>query len=483
MKFLPLSGRLYWMTHPPASPAPVNPFSRREFIRAGSSAVALPAIITATTTLRAQQKADSKNDTLRLGLIGCGGRGTGAAANALGADYNMNLVAVADAFESQADASISSLSQKFEGRVKVSPDKKFVGMDAFQKLLASEVDVVVLATPPGFRPQHLMAAVESGKHIFCEKPMAVDATGYRLALEAVRKAKEKKLNLVAGFCWRYATSRVEAFKRLQDGQVGPVTGIFSTYYTGPVKPMQPASGRPAGMGDVEWQMRNWYNFSWLCGDSIVEQAVHSIDKIVWAMGDKPPVSCIATGGRQIPSEGGNIFDHFHTAYEWDGGVIAHLGCRQITGCQGDNSDYIQGTKGRLVIKSNGPIIDGAQRWRFRGQEKSMYDLEHDALFAAIREGRVINDGDRMMLSTLVAIMGREAAYTGQKVIWSAPPEPPAPPPAPGEAKSKGAKKEAPAPKTDFAITISKQDLAPDTLKFGDKFDPGPVPRPGVTKFV
>ncbi len=434
--------------------------SRRRFIRQSTGAAVAPAVITAATTLRAQQKADSKNDTLRLGLIGCGGRGTGAAANALGADYNMSLVAVADAFETQADASLASLSKKFEGRIKVTPDKKFTGLDAFQKLLNSGVDVVVLATPPGFRPQHLAAAVEAGKHIFCEKPMAVDAAGYRVAMEAVRKAEAKKLNLVAGFCWRYSASRREAFQRLADGAVGPVTSIFSTYYTGPVKPMQPASGRPAGMGDVEWQMRNWYNFSWLCGDSIVEQAVHSIDKIVWAMGDKPPVSCIATGGRQIPSEGGNIFDHFHAAYEWDGGVIAHLGCRQITGCQGDNSDYIQGAKGRLIIKSNGPVIDGDSRWRFRGEEKSMYDAEHDVLFATIRKGEVINNGERMMLSTLVGLMGREAAYTGQRLAW-----------------------EAAGPSPTLAMLSSKQDLAPDTLQFGDTFDPGPVPKPGVTKFV
>ncbi len=453
--------------------------SRRSFLRSGTGAVFAPAIITAATSLRAQQKADSKNETLRIGLIGCGGRGSGAAADAMGADYNTHLVAVADAFESQADNSISGLSKQFPDRVKVDPDKKFIGLDAYKKLLASDVDVVLLATPPGFRPLHLAAAVDAGKNIFCEKPMAVDAEGYRVALEAVRKAKEKKLNLVAGFCWRYSTSRMEAFKRLHDGQIGDVTSIFSTYYSGPVKPMQPASGRPAGMGDVEWQMKNWYNFSWLCGDSIVEQAVHSIDKIVWAMGDKPPVSCIGTGGRQIPSEGGNIFDHFHAAYEWEGGVIAHLGCRQITGCQGDNSDYINGLKGRLVIKSNGPVIDGAERWRFRGEEKSMYSLEHEAFFNAIRKGETINDGDRMMLSTLVGIMGREAAYTGQRIIWA---DAPASAPAEPQEKGKG-KKKSEAQSGSMAITTSRQDLAPDSLQFGDKFDPGPVPRPGVTKFV
>jgi predicted dehydrogenase len=482
------------MIHPMTDSA--SPFTRRHFIR--TSGIAAPAIITATTTLRAQERADSKNETLRIGLVGCGGRGTGAASQALAADYNGKLVAMADAFETQIDSSIKTLSQQFPDRVDVRPDKKFVGLDAYKKLIESGVDVVLLASPPGFRPMHLTAAVEAGKHIFCEKPMAVDATGYRAAMEAVKKAKEKKLNLVAGFCWRYDTARRQAFKMLHDGAIGPVSGIFVTYYTGPVKPMPPASGRPAGMSDVEWQLRNWYNFSWLCGDSLVEQAVHSIDKMCWAMKDTAPVSCVATGGRQVHAEGGNIFDHFHAAYEWDGGVICHIGSRQITGCHGETADYITGTNGRLIIgKGASPIIDGEKRWRYRskGEDKSMYQIEHDELFAAIREGRVINDGDRMMLSTLVGIMGREAAYTGQKVVWTPPPEPPAAPDTPltkaGETgkplkdKDKDGKKveKAETRRQDFAITTSKQDLAPDTLKLTDSFDPGPLPRPGVTKFV
>ena len=458
---------------------PESSFSRRTFIRTSSGAVMGPAILTAAASLRAQQKADSKGETLRLGLVGCGGRGTGAASQALAADYNAKLVAMADVFENQIESSIGTLTQKFPDRVDVKPDKKFIGIDAYQKLLDSGVDVVLLATPPGFRPLHLNAAVDAGKHIFCEKPMAVDATGYRKAYEAVRKAKEKKINLVAGFCWRYNTSRREAFKRVEDGQIGDISSIFATYYTGPVKPMQPASGRPAGMSDIEWQLRNWYNFSWLCGDSIVEQAVHSIDKICWAMKDTPPLACVATGGRQLPSEGGNIFDHFHAAYEWDGGIFCHLGSRQIKGCHGENADYIQGTKGRLIIgKGSTPIIDGATRWRFKGEDKDMYQLEHDALFGAIRKGEVINNGDRMMLSTLVAIMGREAAYTGQRIIWE---DAPAPADTAPEAKDGKAKKaEA---RASFAILSSKQDLAPDTLKWGDSFDPGPTPRPGLTPFV
>lgn len=432
-------------------PQDASSLSRRDFARTSGGVLLAPAILTAAGTLRAQQKADS-NETLRIGLVGCGGRGTGAAAQALGAEYNGKLVAMADVDEKQMEGAIKTLSDKFPDRVDVKPDKKFVGLDAYQKLIDSGVDVVLLASPPGFRPAHLTAAVDAGKHIFCEKPMAVDSVGYHVAMAAVNKAKAKKLNIVAGFCWRYSTSRKEAFSRVLEGQIGKVTSIFASYHTGPVKPMPPASGRPAGMSDVEWQVRNWYNFSWLSGDSIVEQAVHSVDKICWAMGDKAPLNCIGTGGRQIKAEDGNIFDHFHAAYEWDNGLICHLANRQIKGCQGHNQDVIRGEKGVLIIgKGGAPFIDGEKRWRFKGEEKNMYDLEHEALFNAIRKGEVINDGDRMMLSTLVGIMGREAAYTGQLLTWQ-------------------------------NMLDCTQDLAPDSLKWGDSFTPTPMPLPGVTKF-
>lgn len=421
--------------------------TRRQFTQTTGAA----SILTAASTLRAQQKADS-SETLRIGLVGCGGRGTGAASQALGADYNAKIVAMADVDEKQIEGSINSLAQKYPDRVDVKPDKKFIGLDAYQKLIDSGVDVVLLASPPGFRPVHLMAAVDAGKHIFAEKPMAVDTIGYHLAMAAVKKAAEKKLNIVAGYCWRYSTSRKEAFSRLQDGQIGDVTSILATYHTGPVKPMPQASARPVGMSDVEWQVRNWYNFSWLSGDSIVEQAVHSVDKLCWAMGDKPPLSCIATGGRQIPAEDGNIFDHFHAAYEWGNGIYCHLANRQIKGCQGHNQDIIRGEKGVLIIgKGSVPFMDGPKRWRFKGEDKNMYDLEHEALFNAIRKGEVINDGDRMMLSTLVGIMGREAAYTGQLLTWQ-------------------------------QMLDCTQDLAPDTLKWGDSFKPSSMPMPGITKF-
>ncbi|MEZ5384625.1 MAG: Gfo/Idh/MocA family oxidoreductase [Prosthecobacter sp.] len=453
----------------------VSAFSRRRFLNASGGALLAPAILTRAGSLRAQEKADSM-ETLKVGLIGCGGRGTGAAAQALTADYNTRLVAVADAFDTQIESSIKNLSTQFPDRVEVKPEMRFTGLDAFKKLLATDVDVVLLATPPGFRPEHLTAAVESGKHIFCEKPMAVDAAGYHLAMEAVRKAKEKNINLVAGFCWRYSASRIEAYKRVHEGQIGDISSIFASYYTGPVKVMPPASGRPADMADVEWQIRNWYNFSWLSGDSIVEQAVHSIDKIVWAMKDTPPVSCVATGGRQIAAEGGNIFDHFHVAYEWDNGVLCHLGSRQQRGTHSEVIDVVHGTKGRLVLGRGAfPFIEGENRWRHREGERQMHQAEHDALFAAIRKGEVINNGDRMMLSTLVAIMGREAAYTGQKLAW----KDDAPPPAP----AKDGKKDKAPERVALAMMSSKQDLAPDGLKFSDSFEPSPMPMPGETKFA
>ena len=427
--------------------------TRRRFLHTGSQSLLAPAIITAASTLRAQQKADS-SETLRIGLIGCGGRGTGAAAQALAADYNSRLVAVADVFEKQIETSLGSLSAMTPDRVTVDEGHRFVGLDAYQKLLATDVDVVILATPPGYRPMHMEAAVNAGKHMFCEKPMAVDAVGYRMAQAALAKAKEKKLNVTAGYCWRYSTSRRDTFKRLHEGQFGDLMGYFGTFCGGPIKPMPAASARKPGQSDVEWQLANWYNFSWLSGDGLVEQAVHSVDKLLWAMKDQAPVSCLATGGRQSPSEGGNIFDHVQVAYEFANGVIGHICARQMPGCQNENVDYIQCGQGRLMVgKGSAPFLEGAKRWRFRGDEKNMYQVEHDELFAAIRGGNPVFDGSWMMQSTLAGIMGREAAYTGQRITWQ-------------------------------QMLDSKQDLAPEeTLKWGDSFTPSARPVPGVTKFV
>ncbi len=362
--------------------------------------------------------AASPGDPIRVGLVGCGGRGTGAAAQALKAGPDIHLVSVGDAFEKQLGGSIKAVSSEVgEDKVKVKADKMFVGLDAYQKVIDSGVDVVILATPPGFRPVHLRAAVEAGKHVFCEKPMATDGPGVRSIIESVRIAKEKQLAIVAGFCWRYDYQKRELFKRIHEGQIGEVRAMYGTYLTGPVKPMPPAETRPEGITDLEWMVRNWYNFNWIGGDGLVEQAVHTVDWLAWVMKDVPPSSCTAVGGRQIPTHGGNIYDHIEVNFEWENGTRAFLAQRQTTGCHNENFLTVFGTKGTGVINSRGVSITGENQWRYSGEKPDMYQVEHNELFRSIRADKPINDGDRMAKSTLMSIMGRTAAYTGQQITW------------------------------------------------------------------
>ncbi|MBM3734947.1 MAG: Gfo/Idh/MocA family oxidoreductase [Acidobacteria bacterium] len=418
-----------------------NLAARRDVLAGG--ALAVPAILRGAP--------DSK--PIRVGLVGCGGRGTGAAAQALKADDYSELVAMADIDIDRINDSIERLKKAAGPKVKVEDSGKFFGLDAYRKVIESGVDVVLLATPPGFRPLHLRAAIEAGKHVFCEKPVAVDAPGVRSVLESAKLAREKKVSLVSGFCWRYANQIKETMSRVRGGGIGNMVAYYATYYTSPVKPMPPASERPEGMSDVEWQIRNWYNFTWLSGDGLVEQAVHSVDKIGWAMGDAPPESCVATGGRQIPAHGGNIFDHFQINYLYPDGVRAFLGCRQIAGCHNENSDYILGTKGVCLIgRGPNPRITGDNKWAFEGQKYDMYQAEHDALFASIRKGGPLNDGVWMATSSMLAIMGRMAAYTGQQITWE-------------------------------QALNSQQRLGPDPVEWTGSFVHEPLALPGVTKFI
>lgn len=424
---------------------------RREFVKGaagalGSSFIAgFPAIISA----------QSVTNAIKVGLVGCGGRGTGAASQALRADDYAELVAMADIAQSQIDHSIATLQRlsRIAERVKVDPSRQYLGLDAYQKLIGSDVDVVLLATPPGFRPTHLAACVEANKNIFCEKPISTDGPGVRWVLETSEKAKSKNLSLVAGFCWRYSNMIQDTFAQLSNGAIGKMIAYYATYYTNPVKPMPPASTRPAGMSDVQWQLSNWYNFVWSCGDSIVEQAVHSADKIAWSMGDQAPVSCVGVGGRIIPAEGGNIYDHFEVNYLYPNGVRAILANRQIEGCYNENADYILGADGTLTI-GRGPVprIEGKTNWTWSGQKYDMYQREHDVLFASIRNHKPINDGKRMATSTLLAMMGRMAAYTGQEITW------------------------------DMAMN-SQEKLFPDHLDWNGSLPVNPRAQPGVTKFI
>ena len=395
--------------------------SRRQFLKTSSVAALGSAFASPLVLTRKASAAVSASDTLKVGLIGCGGRGSGAAAQALSTGEGVVLTAMADVFEDRVQSSRKNLAgnEQFGQRVKVPDSACFVGLDGYQKVIDSGVDVVLLGTPPGFRPQHLRAAVEAGKHIFCEKPMATDAPGVRSVLQSAAMAKAKNLALVAGFCWRYHLARRAFYEQIHQGAIGAIRAIYATYLTGPVKPMPPAGRRPAGMSDVEWQLRNWYNFVWLSGDGLVEQACHSVDKIAWAMNGVLPLKAVATGGRQFPNHEGNIFDHIDVFYEFPDGVRAFMAQRQITGCYSDNSDYLMGADGVGTIKGwSDPVITGKESWRYRGPKSDMYQVEHDELFASIRNGRPINDGVWMAHSTLMAIMGRMAAYTGKEISWT-----------------------------------------------------------------
>lgn len=426
--------------------------SRREFLKSSSTA-AFAGAIAAPHFFTSSSHAASPGETLKVGLIGCGGRGTGAAAQALKADSNVELFAVGDVFERALSGSIKAVAAEAGAdKVKVKPENMFVGLDAYRKVINSGVDVVLLASPPGFRPVHLRAAVEAGKHIFCEKPMATDAPGVRSVIESVRIAKERSLALVAGFCWRYDYPLRELFKRIHEGQIGDVRAIYGTYLTGPVKPMPPASSRKEGITDLEWMIRNWYNFNWLGGDGFVEQAVHTCDWLAWVMKDVPPVSCTAVGGRQIPVQGGNIYDHIEANYVWADGTLGFLSQRQIAGCFSENHLTVIGSKGTAHIDSRGASIAGDNAWRYQGEKPSMYQVEHNELFASIRSGKPINDGDRMAKSTLLGIMGRNAAYTGQQLTWD-------------------------------MILNSQQVLVPDIKDWDTKFEPEPLAMPGRTKFI
>ena len=395
--------------HTPADPR--KP-SRREFLKTSSAALGA-ALVGGLAVDRTAHAAGS--DTIRIGLIGCGGRGTGAAANALNAGKDVKLVAMADAFADRAEGSLGRLKKLKPDQVDVAPERVFAGFDAYKKLLQTDVDVVVHATTPHFRPEHLKACIAAGKHLFCEKPVAVDAPGIRKILAACELAGKKGLNVVSGLCWRYHTGVQETMKRVHDGAIGRIVAIQTTYNCGP--PWFRNKPRESGWTEMECQMRNWYPFTWLSGDHNVEQHVHSLDKAAWALGDEPPARAWGSGGRQVRSDVaiGNIYDHHAVVYEYEDGVRVFSHCRRMAGCYNDVSDHILGTKGSCDVLKN--RIKGETEWRYDGPKCNMYDREHEALFDAIRSGGTINDGLRMANSTMWAILGRMVTYTGKALTW------------------------------------------------------------------
>ena len=401
--------------------------SRREFVKkvgivtAGS--VVIPHVTWATNS-----PWSSNSNTLKVGLIGCGGRGTAAAQEALNADNNVILYSMAYAFADSLEASYRILKDKDPDKVQVTDKNKFVGLDAYRRLIESDVDVVLLTAPTAFRPDHLEAAVNAGKHIFCEKPFAVDAPGLRRVMAAAKKAKEKQLSLVSGFCWRYHFPKRETFGKVLGGQIGNVLTAEATYNTGELWHKE----RQKGWSDMEYKLRNWLYCNWLSGDHIVEQAIHSIDMLQWAMGDATPLHVTGSGGRQkrTDSKFGNVYDHFALTYEYEGGVKAYFSCRQQSDTAPSYAVELVGNEGRCIVdcRTGKHEITGKKPWKYddetkftdenaykKSQSRSMYQQEHDELFASIRNNKPINDGEWMTRSNLVALAGRMAGYTGQTI--------------------------------------------------------------------
>lgn len=387
--------------------------NRREFL--ASSAVKVSAGALAGSLLIDRAVHAGGDEILKVGLIGCGGRGTGAAVQALSADPHVKLTALGDAFSDRLQSSLENLKKQeaIAAKIDVTPERCFVGFDAYKDVINSGVDVVLLTSPPHFRPAHLKAAVDAGKHVFCEKPVAVDAPGVRSVIETAKQAEGKGLSIVSGLCWRYDNGVRETVKRVLDGQIGDIVAIQENYLAGSlwVHPRKPE------WSDMEWQLRNWMYFTWLSGDHNVEQHVHSLDKAAWLLGDAAPVAATGLGGRQVRTspEYGHIFDHHAVVYEFAGGVRVFAYTRQQDGCTNDVEDYVLGTKGRAQILRN--TIEGETKWRFRGDKNNMYQTEHDELFASIRSGKPINNGHYMANSTMIAIMGRMATYTGKTIGW------------------------------------------------------------------
>jgi predicted dehydrogenase len=391
-----------------------NNGTRRSFLK--NSSIALIGSTLAYHSGASAQLGGSKRTTLKVGLVGCGGRGTGAAVQALQADPDVVLTAMGDVFEDRLNESYKEIIKVAKNKVKVNNQNKFVGFDAYLKVIQSGVDVVLLATPPGFRPDHLMAAIDAGKHVFCEKPVAVDAPGVRKVLMAAKKAKEKNLSLVSGFCFRYDASNRATFGRILKGDIGDIRAV-STFRNGGelwYKPRQPE------WSDMTNQMRNWYYYNWLSGDFIVEMAVHSLDMMSWIMGDKMPVKATGTGGRQVrvDEKYGNIYDHFAIEFEYANGAKGYHFTRQQTGTSSRNTVEAMGTEGNALIAIGRQYeITGKNPWKYTGPTNNMYQTEHDELFASIRNGKPMNDGEWMANSTMLGIWGRMAGYTGQTITW------------------------------------------------------------------
>ena len=406
--------------------------TRRTFLKRTSLGIAGAAIARGPVV-----EALGGNDTaqINIGVVGCGGRGTGAVLDALGAathviypdkgyhtedvakgtriqHKNIRVAALADLFDDRLARARGELA-KLE--IQLPEERCFTGLDAYKKLLAvPEINYVILATPPHFRPQHLMAAVEAGKHVFMEKPVAVDAPGVRLVMQAGELAKQKQLGIAAGTQRRHDRGYQETIARLRDGAIGEIVYAKCYWNGGQIWVID----REPGWTDLEWQFRNWNYFTWLSGDHIVEQHVHNLDVINWVLGAHPIRAVSGLGGRQVRvgDRHGHIFDHFAVEYEYPNGVSMFSQCRQINGCQNNVSELVVGSRGTSNC-SNRIDVKGGAPWRYRGEPGSPYRLTHEDLIASILAGTPLNEAQAVAESTMTGIIGREAVYSGQAITW------------------------------------------------------------------
>jgi myo-inositol 2-dehydrogenase/D-chiro-inositol 1-dehydrogenase len=391
---------------------PANPFNltRRGFVK--TTAAATAAVLTPGFLARAAYAGGS--DEIKVGVIGCGGRGTGAAANAIEGSANTRIVALADVFSDRLEEARKNLGA-IGDRSQVPTSRCYAGFDAYKELLAGPVDLVILATPPHFRHIHLEAAVKAGKHVFMEKPVAVDGPGIRSVIASAELAASNKLAIVAGTQRRHEKSYLEAMQRVRDGALGKIVSARCYWNQGGLwnKDRQP------GWSDMEWQLRNWLYFTWLSGDHIVEQHVHNLDVMNWAIGTHP-IKALGLGGRQVRTDPafGHIFDHFAIEYEYPGGVFATSFCRQIAGCDDRVAEAFHGTDGAIHTSPGQAAITGKTSWKFDSEKNNNpYVQEHTDLVKSIMDGKPLNEGRQVAESTLTAIMGRMSTYTGKEVTW------------------------------------------------------------------
>ena len=417
--------------------------TRRDFMKA-SAAVGAATMFAGREKLFAQG-----TDKLRVGLIGCGGRGTGAAKDCVRSSENVEIVAMGDLFRDKLDNSLEDLKKEVGEHVSVTEETMFAGFDAYKQVIATDIDMVILGTPPHFRPEHLKATVEAGKHIFMEKPVAVDPVGIRSVIASSELAKQKGLAIVAGTQRRHQAHYLDIMKRIKRGDIGEIVGGQCYWNMGELWVVE----KQEGWSDMEWQCRNWLYFTWLSGDHIVEQHVHNLDVINWAIGSHP-VQCMGMGGRQVRTapKFGNIFDHFAIEYEYPNGVRVLSMCRQTAGCNNQVSERVVGTNGQTYTDSSNGFIEGPNAYKYDGKSPNPYEQEHADLIASIRSGEPLNEGKQVAESTMTAIMGRMSAYTGRALKW------------------------------DGAMNASKLDLSPARYEFCD-LAVRPVSVPGKTLLV